>query len=110
LAKNLASVTPALNGTYDVKFVFTVVNFGPNGLENISIKDNIALAFGGTEIVVKSVTAFGNLKANSSFGITNTELLLPSSRLLAGEEAKVELLINIKLLLTSGVFQNTATA
>jgi gliding motility-associated-like protein len=110
LAKNLASVTPALNGTYDVKFVFTVVNFGPNGLENISIKDNIALAFGGTEVTVKTVTAFGNLKANSSFGLTNTELLLPSSRLLAGEEAKVELLINVKLLLTSGVFQNTATA
>lgn len=110
LAKNLASVTPALNGTYDVKFVFTVVNFGPNGLENISIKDNIALAFGGTEVTVKTVTAFGNLKANSSFGLTNTELLLPGSRLLAGEEAKVELLINVKLLLTSGVFQNTATA
>ena len=31
LAKHLASVTPALNGTYDVKFIFTAVNFGPNG-------------------------------------------------------------------------------
>ena len=111
LAKNLASVTPALNGTYDVKFVFTAVNFGPNGLENISIKDNLALAFGGAEVTVKTVTAFGNLKANSSFnGSTNTELLLPTSRLVAGEEAKLELLINVKLLLTSGVFQNTATA
>ncbi len=111
LAKNLASITPALNGTYDVKFVFTAVNFGPNGLESISIKDNLALAFGGAEVTVKTVTAFGNLKANSSFnGSTNTELLLPTSRLVAGEEAKVELLINVKLLLTSGVFQNTATA
>jgi gliding motility-associated-like protein len=111
LAKNLASVTPALNGTYDVRFVFTAVNFGPNGLENISIKDNLALAFGGTEVLVKTITAFGNLKANTAYnGITNTELLLPTSRLVAGEEAKVELLINVRLLLTSGVFQNTATA
>ncbi|MDP3468944.1 MAG: Ig-like domain-containing protein, partial [Daejeonella sp.] len=111
LAKNLASVTPALNGTYDVKFVFTAINFGPNGLENISIKDNLALAFGGAEVMVKTITAFGNLKANNSFnGTTDTELLLPTSRLVAGEEAKVELLINVRLLLTSGVFQNTATA
>jgi gliding motility-associated-like protein len=35
---------------------------------------------------------------------------LPTSSLVAGEEAKVELLINVKLLLTSGVFQNTANA
>jgi gliding motility-associated-like protein len=111
LAKNLASVTPALNGTYDVKFVFTAVNFGPNGLENISIKDNLALAFGGTEVLVRTITAFGNLRANTAFnGSTVTELLLPTSRLVAGEEAKVELLINVRLLLTSGVFQNTATA
>lgn len=111
LAKHLASVSLALNGTYDVKFVFTAVNFGPNGLENISIKDNLALAFGGAEVTVKTVTAFGNLKANSSFnGSTDIELLLSTSRLVAGEEAKVELLINVKLLLTSGVFQNTANA
>ncbi|MDO8994605.1 MAG: Ig-like domain-containing protein, partial [Daejeonella sp.] len=111
LAKNLASATPVLNGTYDVKFVFTAVNFGPNGLENISIKDNLALAFGGSEVIIKSITAFGNLRANTLFnGSTDTELLLPASRLLAAEEAKIELLINVRLVTTSGVFQNTATA
>jgi gliding motility-associated-like protein len=112
LAKHLASVTPALNGTYDVKFIFTAVNFGPNGLENVSIKDNVALAFGGTQFMVKSVTAFGNLKANSSFnGLSDTELLLQTSRLVAAEEAKVELLVNVKLSSTTGAtFQNTAIA
>ncbi|MGK9797802.1 hypothetical protein O6250_23885, partial [Salmonella enterica subsp. enterica] len=32
LAKSLASVTPAPNATYDVKFVFTAVNYGLNAL------------------------------------------------------------------------------
>lgn len=111
LAKNLASVIPALNGTYDVKFVFTVVNYGPNSLEKISINDNLALAFVGTEVKIKTVAAYGNLNANTSFnGWGDIELLLPTSRLIAGEEAKVELLINVKLMLGSGVFQNSAIA
>ena len=112
LAKNLASVTPALNGTYDVKFIFTAVNYGPNGLDNVSIRDNLALAFGGTQVVVKSLTAFGGLKANTAFnGIGTTELLLPTSSLTSGEEAKVELLINVKLTTNvSTTFQNTAIA
>ena len=111
LAKHLASITSALNGTYDVKFIFTAVNYGVNALENISIRDNLALAFGGTEVTVKSVTAFGNLKANTSYnGSTSLDLLLGSSSLSAGEEAKVELLINVKLGLTGGTYQNSATA
>lgn len=111
LAKHLASITSALNGTHDVKFIFTAVNYGVNALENISIRDNLALAFGGTTVIVKSVTATGNLKANTAYnGSTSLDLLLGSSSLSAGEEAKVELLINIKLGLTGGTYLNSATA
>jgi len=111
LAKQLATITPNLNGTYDLKFIFTVVNYGTFDLQDISVRDNLALAFGGAEVSVKLINGFGNLKANTSFnGFSDTELLLNSSRLVGGEEAKIELLINVRLLLTGGIFQNTATA
>ncbi len=111
LAKSLASITPALNASYDVKFIFTAVNYGLNGLENISIKDNLLITFGGAVVTVKNIIAFGNLKANNSFnGSSDSELLLPASKLSAGEQARVELLINVKMGVTGGLFQNTATA
>jgi gliding motility-associated-like protein len=111
LAKSLVSVKPALNGTYDIKFVFTAVNYGANGLERISVRDNLAQAFGGAVITVKSLTAIGNLLVNPSFnGTSDTELLNPVSKLIAGEEAAIELMINIRLRQTGGTFQNSATA
>lgn len=111
LAKKLVSVTPAINGTYDVKFLFTLNNFGQNILDNISLTDNLALSFAGAQVTVKTIKATGNLKANTNFnGISQTNLLLASSTLLGAEEALVELDINIKLLLTGGIFQNTALA
>ena len=111
LAKSLGSVAPAPNGTYDVKFVFTTVNYGINTLENVSIKDNLLIAFGGATVSVKSIVGFGNLKANTSFnGSSDTELLLTTSKLSPAEQARIELVINVKLGLSGGLFQNTATA
>ena len=111
LAKSLGSVTPALNGTYDVKFIFTVVNYGLNTLENVSIKDNLLIVFGGATVSVKSIFGFGNLKANNSFnGSSETEILLPTSKLSPAEQARVELVISVKLGLSGGLFQNSATA
>src|SRR5690606_20304018 len=40
LAKSLASITPALNGSHDIRFVFTLKNYGTNALENITLRDN----------------------------------------------------------------------
>jgi gliding motility-associated-like protein/uncharacterized repeat protein (TIGR01451 family) len=107
----LSSVKPVSNGSYDVTFTFTVKNFGENALENISIRDNLAIAFGGATVTVKSVAAFGDLVANEGYtGIGLTDMLLPSSRLEAGEEAQVQLLVNVKLGSNGGTFLNTATA
>jgi gliding motility-associated-like protein len=111
LAKQLASTKPNVNGTYDLKFIFTVANFGTNDLDKVSVKDNLALAFNGAEFRVKSVTATGNLRANTGFtGISDTELLLNSSKLVGAEEAKIELDVNVKLLLAGGTFSNSAAA
>ncbi|SKB82258.1 tandem-95 repeat protein [Daejeonella lutea] len=109
VAKSLTSISDGVNGTYDVKFTFTLANYGPNALENISLKDNLALAFAGTEFTVKTITATGNLRVNTSFnGNGDTELLLPASRLTGGEERKVELEINVRLVSKSGSFFNYA--
>ncbi len=111
VAKSVSSITDGINGTYDVKFTFTLVNYGPNAIENISLKDNLSQAFAGTEFTVKSLIAFGNLKTNTSFnGKSDTELLLPASRLIGGEERKIELEINIRLVTNSGTFHNFALA
>jgi len=111
LAKQLASSKANLNGTYDLKFIFTVVNYGTNGLNKVSVKDNLALAFSGAEVKVKGISATGNLRANNAFtGISDTELLLSSSKLNGAEEAKIELDLNVKLGITGGIFSNSATA
>lgn len=111
LAKSLISTTPNLNGTYDLKYLFTAINYGPNDLIRISIKDNLALAFSGADFTVKSITATGNLKANTGFnGVSDTEMLIQSSSLVAAEQANVELLINVKLGMVGGTFQNSALA
>ncbi|WP_276349121.1 Ig-like domain-containing protein [Daejeonella sp. JGW-45] len=109
LAKKLSSVTDGINGSYILKFVFTVVNYGPNSIESISLKDNLALAFAGTTFTVKSLAASGNLKSNTSFnGNSDTELLLLSSKLNGNEEARVELEIEVRLVTNSGKFYNYA--
>ncbi|MEJ7694461.1 Ig-like domain-containing protein [Daejeonella sp.] len=111
VAKSVSSITDGINGTYDIKFTFSIANYGPNTIENISLKDNLTQAFAGTEFTVKSVTALGNLKNNPSFnGNSDTELLLPASRLVGGEERKVEMLLNVKLITKSGSFFNYALA
>ena len=111
LAKSFTSATLAIFGTYDIKFTFTVVNYGLNSLENVSIKDNLLIAFGGATVTVKSIVGFGNLKVNNSFnGSSDTELLLGTSNLSPAEQAKVELVINVKLGFSSSLFQNAATA
>jgi gliding motility-associated-like protein len=111
VAKKLASVTDGLNGSYNVTYLFTTVNYGVYGLENISLQDNLAVTFAGANATVKSIKAYGNLKANTLYdGKTITELLLPASKLTAGEESQVELTVNVQLLLNDGLFQNTAIA
>lgn len=111
LAKHLDSTKPNVNGSYDLKFIFTVVNYGPNELVKVSVKDNLALAFSGAEFSVKGVKATGNLRANTGFtGIGDTELLQSSSKLIGNEEAKIELDLNVKLKLAGGTFFNSATA
>lgn len=110
-AKMLQVVSNGINGSYDVKFLFTLVNYGPNGLEKISLQDDLSQAFSGTTFSVRNLTANGNLRANPLYnGTSNTELLLPSSTLTSGEQSQVEMDISVRLVTRAGLFYNYAFA
>ncbi|WP_411273642.1 Ig-like domain-containing protein [Daejeonella sp.] len=110
-AKMLHLVSYGTNGSYDVKFLFTLVNYGSNGLEKISLQDDLSQAFSGTTFSIKNLTAHGNLRANPLYnGSSNTELLLPSSILTGGEQSQVEMDISVRLVTRAGLFYNYAFA
>ncbi len=110
LAKQLASVVPGPNNSFEVRYIFTIKNYGAEELQNVSLTDDIGLAFNNAQFIIKSLTAKGTLAVNNSFnGFSNIELLdKANSKLAAGGTATVELLLTIKLLDKDGVFVNTA--
>ncbi|WP_207532868.1 Ig-like domain-containing protein [Desertivirga arenae] len=110
LAKQLASVVPGPNNSFEVMYVFTIKNYGAEELQNISLTDDIGLAFTNAQFIIKSLTAQGTLAVNNSFnGFSNIELLNKAqSKLAAGGTATVELSLTVKLLDKDGVFVNTA--
>lgn len=111
LSKALTSIRNSVNGSFIVRFTFTIGNYGKESLEKISLKDNLALSFAGTQIKVVSISPTGTLTANSNFdGIVDTEMLSQASNLAAGKIESVELILSVVLLKSEGTFQNTALA
>lgn len=110
LAKAVARVQQALNGSYNVDFIFTVKNFGGDTLQNLSLQDDLASAFEGTEIRVTNLQLVGSgLSLNTGFnGTSNMELLNSSSVLAPGAIELVSLSVNIRLISREGLFNNTA--
>lgn len=110
LAKKLVSVTPAINGSYDIKYLFTIVNYTGVPLSGVSLKDDLLTVFSGTIVTVKALTHQGPLRVNPAFnGTSNIELLVPAQSTIAalGEE-QVELTLNVKLVSRQGTFNNSA--
>jgi gliding motility-associated-like protein len=107
-----ASVTRSLNGTYDVKYKFILKNYGNEALQNISLKDDLGLAFTGADFIIKqSPVVTGTLVGNPSFnGFSDVELLSPVSVLGAGSTETVDITLNVKLTNKEGVFLNFAEA
>jgi gliding motility-associated-like protein len=111
LSKALTSVRNALNGSFVVKFTFVIGNYGKEPLEKVSLQDDLATTFAGTDVKIVSIVPSGTLKQNSNFnGITDKELLDPSSTLAANMVQTVELTLNVMLLSSDGTYQNSATA
>lgn len=80
LAKGLTALTKNPDGSYSLKFTFTLVNYGDIRIERISLTDDLAGAFPGAAVTVTGISASGDLKVNNGYnGTTDKEMLLPSS-------------------------------
>ena len=111
VAKAVSSISRSVNGTYDIRYLFTLKNIGTKNLLNVSLKDDLGLTFAGAEFIIKSLTASGNLVVANNFnGFANLEMLDASSFLAANSTQTVELTVNVRLTTREGLFLNTAFA
>jgi len=110
LAKDVAIIAAGANNSYDLKYTFTIKNYSQEELRNLSLTDDLGLAFSNAQFIVKSLTTQGTLTANNSFnGFSNIEILdKGNSKLAAGASEIVELILNVKLIDKDGIFINTA--
>ncbi len=104
LAKSVVSIDELADESYNVKFLFTVVNYGNVTLQSLSLTDDLLSTFSTTKYSIVSLSSpDGVLTVNPTYnGSPNTQLLVPNNQLVAGATAKVELVINVKL--DRGVF------
>ncbi|WP_285056441.1 Ig-like domain-containing protein [Pedobacter ginsengisoli] len=108
LAKALTAITKNLDGSYDLKYVFTIVNFGDIQIKNVSLVDDLGTAFPGASIIIRKLTGSGTLAINQSYdGKQIKEMLLPSSMIQAKFKLIVELEVTIGIV-DGGTFNNTA--
>ena len=112
LAKALTSKTKSLDGSYDLTFIFNLVNYGDvEGIYNISLTDDLENVFKKNNVIVKRLTATGNLHINPGYnGFSDKEMLILTSNLAAKSKEQVILEINVSLNQAEGTFNNTAFA
>lgn len=110
LAKAMVSAQKAINGSYDVTYVFTVGNYGNSKINQINITDDLYKAFKGETFTVKSLKSNGALTVNTGFnGNSNIALLNAGNTLNVGQIETITLVVNLKLA-SSSTFDNVAVA
>ncbi|WP_129713783.1 gliding motility-associated C-terminal domain-containing protein [Pedobacter sp. SYP-B3415] len=111
LTKTLTSSVKNLNGSYTIRYLFTVGNYGQAPLKNVSVTDDLATVFSGANFTVVSKTANGTLTVNNNFdGNASKDLLNPASTLAIGATAQINLELNVTPTSREGTFLNTAFA
>ncbi|HTN21152.1 MAG TPA: gliding motility-associated C-terminal domain-containing protein [Pelobium sp.] len=112
LAKSVVSIDELADESYNVKFLFTLVNYGNVELQNLSLTDDLLATFNATNYSIVSLTSVdGLLTANPTYnGNPDIQLLASGNRLAAQTTAKLELVLNIKLNMGVFTFQNIAFA
>lgn len=110
LAKAVLNIDEQVDGSYTVKTLFTLVNYGPVALKNLSLIDDLLATFNTTQYNVVSLSSVdGLLTVNPAYnGNPNTQMLAQNNQLAEKTTAKIELVINVKL--DRGVFNFKNTA
>ncbi len=109
LAKSLKSSVKTSDGSYNLTYVFTLVNYSEVAMDRISLTDDLSATFLGNTVKVNRINASDNLVANTNYnGTTITEMLSTGSAMAALSNATVELEVNVSLDKKDGTFNNTA--
>ncbi len=112
LAKAVSTAQLQPNGSYNLRYTFTVKNLGNIDLKDIQVTDNLKNTFGATAtytITAHNVT--GSLVKNTAFnGNTDLNLLSTTSTLAVNDEKTVVLDLNVVPNGDFGPFANTASA
>ncbi len=111
LAKSLVGVDQLLDETFNLKFLFTITNYSAVTLEQLSLKDDLALTFTGASFTVISIKSGNqtNFTTNNAYnGIALTEMLLGNNQLFSQQTALIELIVNVKITSNLIEFKNTA--
>ncbi|MEO6729203.1 MAG: gliding motility-associated C-terminal domain-containing protein [Candidatus Dojkabacteria bacterium] len=111
LAKALTNKESLADGSFNLKFLFTITNFSAVTLENLSLKDDLEQTFAGASYTVVSLNSVSptNFTVNNAYnGRALTEMLVGNNQLLSQQTAKVEMVVNVKLTTATLNFINTA--
>ncbi|PST83384.1 hypothetical protein C7T94_12470 [Pedobacter yulinensis] len=111
LTKTLVSSVRNSNGSYTIRYQFTVGNYGQAPMKEVSVTDDLAAVFSGAVYTVVAKNATGTLAINDAFnGGSNRELLAGSSTLAVGATGQISLDLNVTATNRDGTFLNTAVA
>ncbi|MEJ7557803.1 MAG: Ig-like domain-containing protein [Pedobacter sp.] len=109
LGKALTSTVKNTDGSYVLKYRFTVINPNSYAITGLSLIDDLFLTFPGAIIAVKSLTSTGELQVNSAYNGTSVkEVLLATSLIQSSLSAYIDLEINVTLTKSGGTYNNSA--
>lgn len=109
LAKAVSSVVKNIDGSYNLRFIFTVVNYSNVLVDQLSLVDDLTATFKESRFTVNSLTSSGTLQVNSGFdGSSDKELLLPTSSIRAENKESVVLDLIVYPASESSTYTNTS--
>lgn len=111
LAKAVTSTIKNNDGSYTVQFVFTLVNYGDDIIKNLTLLDDLGLAFKGADIRVLRITGTGSLSVNKNYnGVADKNLLTLTSTLDPRWKETVSLEVLVSAGSENGSYVNIAYA
>lgn len=109
LAKALNSVVKNIDGSYNLQFTFTLVNYSNVRIDELSLTDDLGAVFKDARFSISGLSATGALLANPAFdGTSNKDMLLPGSSIQAEFKEAVYLDLVVYVDSESTTYLNTA--
>ncbi|MES2457702.1 MAG: Ig-like domain-containing protein [Bacteroidota bacterium] len=112
LAKALVGNVKNADGSYNLIYRFTMVNYGDFAINNVSLTDNLNLIFtdASYQIISINTSATSGLKINPAYnGGSVANMLLPSSSLVPTTKQTVDMELKVTIANEQGIFNNFAT-